>query len=198
MKKNTAHTIVFLSLGLVLLGIGYPAVASESKTPHKLAADFKMTRTLLVLSDQIYSSGKLILGGPGLLRWETVSPSRSLLVVNHTKAWIQYPDLDVTRQFDIGSDPVMKVLSQHLFALTKGTFEELDKWYDIEEKNGVTRLRPKQPELGTVFSEIAVSVGPRGVVQRVEMKSTGGDVTVIEFNNVRIDPTLSPNTFRIE
>jgi outer membrane lipoprotein-sorting protein len=198
MKKNTAYAIASLSIWFVLLGIGRPASASESKAPQKLAADFKMTRTISVLSDQISSSGKLILGGPGLLRWETVSPSRSLLVVNQAKAWIQYPDLDVTRQFDIGNDPVMKVLSEHLFALTKGNFKELDKWYKIEEKSGVTKLHPKQPELGKVFSEIAVSVGARGVVRRVEMKSTGGDVTVIEFINVRFDPPLSPNTFRVE
>jgi outer membrane lipoprotein carrier protein len=198
MKKHTTSAIVLLSIGFILSGIGYPAAATESATPQKLSADFKMTRTLSVLSDSISSSGKLILGGPGLLRWETVTPNRSLLVVNQTKAWIVYPDLDVTRQFDIGSDPVMKVLSEHLFALTKGNVKELAKWYDIEEENGLKKLIPKQPELGAVFSQIWVKIDHRHVVRKVEMKSTGGDVTIIEFDNVRIDPTLSPDVFRIK
>ncbi len=182
----------------MLLGLGSPVAASESPSPQKLAADFEMTRTLAVLSDKLSSSGKLILGGPGLLRWETVSPSRSLLVVNRGRAWIQYPDLAVTKQFDIGNDPVMKVLSEHLFALTNGQFAKLDKWYQVKEKDGAKQLVPKQKQIASVFSEIRVSIGTRGVVRKVEMVSAGGDITVIEFKNVRLNPPLAPNTFRID
>jgi outer membrane lipoprotein-sorting protein len=198
MRKATAYHIRFLSIWAMLLGLGSPVAASESPSDQKLAANFEMTRTLAVLSDTLSSSGKLVLGGPGLLRWETVSPSRSLLVVNRGQAWIQYPDLGVTKQFDIGNDPVMEVLSEHLFALTKGQFEKLDKWYQVKEKDGAKQLVPKQKQIASVFSEIRVSLGARGVVRRVEMVSTGGDITVIEFKNVRLNPPLAPNTFRID
>lgn len=198
MRKTTTYRLRFLAIWSVLLGFGCPAAVAGSPSPQKLAADFEMTRTLSVLSDTLSSSGKLVLGGPGLLRWETVSPTRSLLVVNRAQAWIQYPDLGVTKQFDVGSDPVMKVLSEHLFALTKGQFEKLDAWYQVKEKDGATQLIPKQKQIGNVFREIRVRLNPEGVVQRVDMVSKGGDTTVIEFKNVRLNPPLAPNTFRID
>ena len=198
MRKTTIYRLRFLTIWSVLLGFGCPAAVAESPSPQKLAADFEMTRTLSVLSDKLSSSGRLVLGGPGLLRWETMSPTRSLLIVNRAQAWIQYTDLGVTKQFDIGSDPVMKVLSEHLFALTKGQFEKLGAWYQIKEKDGAKQLIPKQKQIGNVFSEIRVRLSPKGVVQRVDMVSKGGDTTVIEFKNVRLNPPLAPDAFRID
>ena len=168
----------------------------EPDPPGRLSADFVMTRTLVVLSDTISSSGKLTLGGPGLLRWEMTSPSRSVLVVNKGTAWIHYPDMGVTKGFDLSKDPVMKVLSEHLLALTGGQFDEMKKFYDVSDlADGAKRLVPGETAVKNVFSEIRVKMGAKGVVSWVEMVSGSGDLTRIVFENVKINPSMAPDLF---
>ncbi len=182
----------------VVLAMTVPGIVSggEPDPPSRLSADFVMTRTLVVLSDTISSSGNLTLGGPGLLRWEMTSPARSVLVINKGTAWIHYPDMGVTKGFDLSKDPVMKVLSEHLLALTGGQFDEMKKFYDVSDlADGVKRLVPRETAVRSVFFEIRVKMGARGVASWVEMVSGSGDLTRIVFKNVNLDPSTAPDLF---
>lgn len=185
--------IITVALAVTVSGVVF---GGEPDPQSRLSADFVMTRTLVVLSDTISSSGKLTLGGPGLLRWEMTSPSRSVLVVNNGTAWIHYPDMGVTKGFDLSKDPVMKVLSEHLLALTGGQFDKMQKFYEVSDlENGVKRLVPKEKVVKSVFLEIRVKMGARGVASWVEMVSGSGDLTRIVFENVELNPSIAPDLF---
>ena len=67
---------------MVVAVLALAASSVPAEPSRRLAADFVMERTIEALSDTVRSSGRLFLGGPGLLRWETAEPSRSILVVN--------------------------------------------------------------------------------------------------------------------
>ncbi len=188
-------TRIIIPVAILIIAFGFVNDARGTIPPDKLTADFTMTRTLSVLSDSIKSSGKLTLGGPGLLRWETVSPGKSLLVVNKENAWIHYPDLGVTKNFDIGSDPVMKVLSEHLLALTSGDFVRVEQLYSVVEQGKVKQLIPKEVAVKKVFREIRVELNGAGVATRVELVSATGDTTTIVFENIRLNPPLSQGLF---
>lgn len=188
----TSKVAVFLAIAAASLG----AFAADPVAPKRLVADFTMTRTLAVLDDAITSTGELALGGPGLLRWEMKSPSRSVIIVNGGQAWLHYPDLKVTKGFDIGSNPVMKVMSEHLLALTAGDFDKLGELYEIGEAGGgAKKLVPRQAAVRKVFAELRVKIGDRGIISWVEMISKTGDVTRIEFGKVVLDPDLVPSLF---
>ncbi|MBW2278826.1 MAG: outer membrane lipoprotein carrier protein LolA, partial [Deltaproteobacteria bacterium] len=129
MRRKTRLLLSLLVVGSLVLAAAIQAGGS----PERIEADFEMERTLEALSDKISSSGKLYLGGPGLLRFEMTEPSRSVLVVNKGRAWVHYPDLDVTKGFDLATDPVMKVMSEHLLVLTAGAFDEIAELYDVSD-----------------------------------------------------------------
>jgi len=190
-------TGIIVAVFITVFGQGRaPGAAEKPHAPRKLAADFVMERSLKVLSDTITSSGKLILGGPGLLRWETTSPSKSVLVMDNSRAWIHYPDLEVTKSFDIQNDPIMKVLSEHLLALTSNDLSEISSLYRIEElPDGVKKLIPMEANVKKILAEIRVKMKNSGIASRVEMVSISGDKTTISFKNVRIDPPLTPGLF---
>ncbi|MCP4676923.1 MAG: outer membrane lipoprotein carrier protein LolA [Deltaproteobacteria bacterium] len=184
-----------VSIAVLVVAFGYLHGANGTTPQDKLTADFTMTRTLSVLSDSITSSGKLTLGGPGLLRWETTSPGKSVLIVNKNKAWIHYPDLGVTKNFDIGSDPVMKVLSEHLLVLTSGDLVRVAQLYKVVEQGKVRQLIPNEAAVRKVFREMRVELNGEGVATRVELVSTTGDTTTITFENIRLSPPLSRGLF---
>jgi outer membrane lipoprotein-sorting protein len=193
-RRLTSVSILLPALVLWLAGA---ALAQASGASKRLAADFQMERTLTALADKIASSGKLYLGGPGLLRWEMTAPSRSLLVVNQGQAWIHYPDLDITKGFDLAADPVMRVMSEHLLVLTSGEFDRVGELYVVSDiEGGAKRLLPREAAVKNVFQELRVKIGAAGVIAWVELVSAGGDLTRIEFNNVKVDPDLDPALFQ--
>jgi outer membrane lipoprotein carrier protein len=186
---------VFIVASLFAL-IAVVALAKEPVAPSKLTADFTMTRTISALSDSLVSTGRLTIGGLGLLRWETIKPAKSLLVINKGRAWIHYPDLKVTKGFDIQADPMMSVLSGNLLALTSGDFQRLSELYKISgnDKDGRV-LIPISAEIRKLFREIRVQMESRGVAKKVELISASGDSTVITFNNVALNPRLNASLF---
>ena len=178
---------------LVVATISAEAYTKEPVPPSRLWAEFEMGRTIAALQDELKSSGILALGGPGLLRWETRSPSKSTLIVNGGKAWIHYPDLGVTKSFDLGQDPVMKVMSEHLLALSGGDFVKIATMYDMEDLGkGKKRLVPKQKSVRDVFKEMRVVLTPQGVASRVSIVSKTGDVTTITFRRVKTNDSFCP------
>ncbi len=196
LKSHPKRALIATSVMVFAFIFQQVATADASSAPQKLTANFKMQRTISVLSDTVSSSGNLTLGGPGLLRWETLSPAKSVLVVNKGRAWIHYPDLGITKGFELGNDPVMSVLSEHLIALTGGDLDGMRKLYELTDQGqGRKRLVPKEAEVKKIFKEIRVEMSASGVASRVELVSAGGDVTTITFHNVRLNPALPADTF---
>jgi outer membrane lipoprotein-sorting protein len=190
------RSLLFVAALALAASLAGPASADPSRGAG-LTADFTMTRTLKVLADSISSSGRIALGGPGRLRFEVTAPSRSILVIDSGKGWIRYPDLNITKSFDLGSDPVMRVLSEHLLVLTQGDFEKAGAYYTVTDaaQKGVKRLVPKQPEVAKLFSEMRVALGADRTVSWVELVSANGDVTRIAFSNVRTSASVDPALF---
>jgi len=196
--RNTRNTIGAVLVALITVAAaGSRSDGKGAAAPSRLVADFQMTRTIAALSDSIRSAGKLHLGGVGLLRFEMTSPSRSVLVVNGDRGWIHYPAMGVTRQFDLAADPVMRVLSEHMLALTSGDFERVGELYQVTDlEAGVKRLVPREAGIKKVFAELRVKLARPGVIAWVELRSIGGDRTRIEFTNVRTDPKIDPALFQ--
>jgi outer membrane lipoprotein-sorting protein len=193
-KKAVWKQVALAALTTAVTWVGW---ADEPKPPSRLIADFTIERTLAALSDKITSTGRLYMGGPGLLKWETISPSKSTLVINGQEAWVSYPDLGVTKSFEVQSDPVMRVLTEHLLALTSGNLNRIVSLYDVTDlKGGAKKLVPKESSVKMIFSEIRVTFGANGAVSRVEMVSQSGDITAISFQNVRLNQPFPADAFQ--
>ncbi len=162
----------------------------------KLQADFVMVRTMTALKDSVTSSGSLMLGGPGLLRWETKEPAKSILVVNGPQGWIHYPELRVTKGFNVGTDPVMALLAEHLLAFGVGDFSSLRQWYDVESGGeDTTILLPKSDHIKRLFARMRITKTREGVVSQVVLVSANGDTTTLRFSKVKRNPSFASGTF---
>ena len=187
---NKIYIFVFVTLLFTL-----PLRATESPNPN-LKADFIMTRKVAVLKESLTSKGRLMLGGKGRLRWETTSPNKSTLIVNGANGWLHYPDLSVTKAFDMASDPVMRLMSEQLCALTGGDLTALSSLYEIRAgRDGEKLLVPKDPNIRKLFRTLHVIMPKTGVVSEVTLVSANGDTTTIEFSNTVQNATLDPRLF---
>jgi outer membrane lipoprotein-sorting protein len=184
----------------LLLSFAGNSIAWEAEAPppgvERLSARFVMERKVAALSSTVRSEGRVLLGGPGKVRFETLSPSKSTLVVSNGKAWLHYPDLQVTKSFDLASDPVMQVLTEHILAMSAFDFVKLDALYEITDLgSGKKRLVPKQEAVRRVFVELRVLLNKQGLARSVEMISVSGDSTLISFLQIDTKPKLDPKAF---
>lgn len=187
---------MILAFAFCQIGHSETVLLSQKKMAGRLTCDFTMTRSLRVLKDTIASRGRLYLGGPGLVRFETLSPTRSVLVVNGGKAWMHYPDLGVTKNFDLSKDPAMSVLSVHLFAITSGDVSAIESAYTVVSRRKKSMdLRPKEKAVRGIFKGIRVEFGPGEIVSAVELRSANGDLTKLKFENVKTRKTISKKLF---
>lgn len=169
---------------------------AQKKAETTLEADFVMTRKVAVLKETLTSKGRLMLAGKGQLRWETTAPSKSILIINGANGWLHYPDLSVTKAFDMTTDPVMKIMAEQLFALTGGDITPLSSLYDIREAaDGAKTLIPKSPRIKKLFQALHVVMPKAGVVSKVTLISANGDSTIIEFENTIQNAKPDPKLF---
>lgn len=188
----------FTSLtGILALMLAISVRAGELERTDKIQANFIMVRKISVLKESVESSGVLVLGGAGLLRWETLKPSKSVLIVNKGNGWIHYPDLDVLKSFDVSSDPVMKTLSEHLLSITRRDFDAISHWYTIKEvDSGEYKLFPKLAQVKRIFRELNVRISKKGLISKVVLISAQGDSTEISFSKIKVNPEIPRGVFQ--
>jgi outer membrane lipoprotein-sorting protein len=104
--------------------------------------------------------------------------------------------MNVTKSFDLSFDPVMRMMSEQLSALTSGKFDAIGNLYDVSEpKDGRRTLLPKSPEIKKLFKEMQVTVDAGGAVTEVLLVSANGDTTSISFQNTILNPKLDDALF---
>lgn len=138
------------------------------------------------------SEGKMALLRPGHFRWETLRPIPQLIIANHSKLWIYDPDLQqvVIRPLGqaAGQTPafllsnVTKALSDDFTVRSMAAPRDW-QWYALTPKMKDSMY--KVIELGFLKDEI----------KEMRMQDNLGHHTVIQFQHLRKNVSLSPGLF---
>ena len=164
---------------------------------RSVKAEFLQKRFLPILTKPLFSEGKLFFYTPDSLRWEYLSPLRSVMLQKGNKIQI-YNFID----------GVWKPEMAQANDSRRMVLEEISHWFQgrfDESKAFKTSYSPGPPERVILISrdgiskfinriEIVLSARP-GVIDRVEIEEPGGSRTSIEFKNVEINLSFSSEIF---
>ncbi|HMK51369.1 MAG TPA: outer membrane lipoprotein carrier protein LolA [Thermodesulfobacteriota bacterium] len=196
---------VFLSV-LITVVIFFPEIVpAQDLTSLKEAfrnirsvkAEFLQKRSLQILTKPLLSEGKLFFSMPDSLRWEYLSPLRSVMLRKGNNIQIY--------NF---SDGIWKPELAQAVESRRMVLAEISDWFQgrfDESKAFKPSYSPGPPERVILVSreginkfinkiEIVLSVRP-GVIDRVEIEEPGGSRTLIEFKNVEINSSLPSEVF---
>ena len=137
--------------------------------PATLQGKWHQVRHTQLLQDNLESDGLVYVQQPGCLRWETLSPIPSLLV------------------FD-GETPAgrFRLPSQKDFRITV-----------LEGEQFTLNLVPVRRDLKQLFAQISLTVDRASLrVLSALMTTADGDWTLLEFQDIRSDVSLSPDLFQ--
>ena len=164
---------------------------------RSVKADFLQRRFLQILTKPLLSEGKLFFYTPDSVRWEYLSPLRSVRLQKGS-----------TLQVYNFSGGAWKPEMAQAVEARRMVLAEISQWFQgrfDESKVFKHAYSPGPPARVTMVPgeginrfiqriEIVLSARP-GVIDRVELEEPGASRTSIEFRNVEINPAFSSEVF---
>lgn len=121
-------------------------------------ASFCQTKTSMALMKPEIQYGHFIFNAPDKITWK---------YQNNSSLQLPAPMLDLIRR------------------AVSGDVSVLDKEFNMEWNKQELVLTPKQKQLKRIFSAITIAFETSGVAKKVVLKELNGDITTIEFMNLK-------------
>ncbi len=189
---------------LLCLHAGVTAFADEGtvariqrqyETITSFQAEFTQELRVAASRESEERRGVLYYQRPGLIRWETLSPEKELLVVGPEEVWNYFAEEETAYRYSsrevLGSAMVLRILSGEA-RLDEDFLTEEDLTTETEWKK--IRLVPRQPEPNLV--EATIWVDPQTfLLQRVLAVDFYGNTNQITLHDLRLNLPLDPALF---
>jgi outer membrane lipoprotein-sorting protein len=207
--------LVLLLSTVFLLGAG-SALADATPTPlgnaalfaslertagsvQTLASDFVQEKYLGMFKTVLSSKGRFYFSKPDLLRWELTAPVASGFVLKGEQGRRWHERTGRTENFQISQEPIMKLVSDQLFAWARADFTWLEKEYRISvlsESPVALRLEPRSAAIAGFLHHLLINFSADGrYVRNVELHEQDGDYTRINFLNTAVNKPLPADIF---
>ena len=196
----------FLSLLIIVTGLFYTEIAlsqdwnslkEASKNIRSVKADFLQKRFLQILTKPLLSEGKLFFNTPDSLRWEYLSPLRSVMLQKGNNIQVYNFSEGKWKPEMIQAVEARRMVLAEISRWFQGRFDESKAFKHTYSPGPPARIILVPGEGINRFIqriEIVLSVRP-GVIDRVEIEESGGSRTFIEFRNVVINSSISSEVF---
>ena len=205
------RTVAFAILGVVVGAAEPSAAASLAEFERKLTSAGKATRTLSgrfvqrkrlkLFKSEVVTRGRVDYERPDRLRWQTLAPDESTLVVAGGRAELRVPD-QRPRVIDLKEARAVGLLVEQLLTwLGAGARGSLTRWYRVSVKKTAgyrLTLRPlaRSRVLSKRIKEVRVAFGPDLLLKTIEIHHPGGDWSRIEFVEIQRNVKLPLDAFK--
>ncbi len=199
-RKFSIKTIVLiLTITLISWANTWENLKNKSANINSISSDFIQKKYLRILSKPLISKGKLLFQRPGSLRWEYVSPIKSILLMNnndirrYTKHGKKYePDRSVNMQ-------AMQIVIQEISKWLSGDFNNNPDFNSklIPGKNKKIVMTPKQQGLAKIIGKIELYLSNQpGIIIKVMIYENKNNYTVLLFKNTKLNKKIDKKLFQ--
>ena len=172
------------------------AMQKKYRAVTSFTADFTQVLTNAASKETSTRTGRIFFVQPALVRWETDTPEKELLVVNKDSAWNAFPG-----EKNVYRYPVENVLGGKTmlrFLSGKGNLRED---FHIEEESGAPvgqiklKLVPNQATGGLVLAHVWVD-RQVSLLTRVSIEDFYGNINDVTLSNVKVNAPVSKDLFQ--
>ena len=199
--KKLIFLIVLVITGLLWAAVGssqdWTSLKDSFRNVRSVKAGFIQKRSLPILTKPIISEGRFFFYAPDSLRWEYLSPLRSVMLQKgDTLKLYHFSEGKWKPEITQGAESRQMVLTE-IRQWFQGRFDE-SKAFKSQYISGpparVVLIPGEGIDKFIQRIEIVLSARP-GVIDRVEIEEPGGSRTSIEFKNVEINSNFSSEVF---
>jgi outer membrane lipoprotein-sorting protein len=169
----------------------------KQKAVETWEADFIQAKVVSIMASKIISEGHTYFKKPNLIHWRYTKGSSLLMIFNSDEAWLYYPNLKEAERYR----NIERVIRR--FPLAFGLdIKDLRKYWEItlmpspEDEIVSLELRPKEGKEKRIFERMILWIDEnKGAPKRVQILEPGGDSTLIEFKNIKLNQKLPGDLF---
>lgn len=200
MKRILTSILLLLAAASLFAQTVSEAVAkinAANKVTSTVSFDVRTVRNTSMLSQPLISTGKVCVKAPSSLRYEGMTPAKSLFVLSDDRVLTE--SKGVRKSTDLKEknryQAFMRSISR---SSTDGIVSEKD--FAIEclssGRELTLKLKPLGRDLSRMFTEITVRADAgSGVIREVLLRDIEGDTTSISISNVVMGAALPDDTF---
>ena len=200
MWKNTVFSLVRLASLPAILAIFLLSSQAFAAFPRSIAADFVQEKDMKILARPLVSQGRLLFRSPDNLRWEYLTPVKSVLLMKDGVAR-KFVGENGTWHEDksAGLDAIPAVLAQ-MTGWLEGRFDNSSSQavFTASRDGRVVRLVPKEEGMRIVIAAIELHLAASDdLVEEVDIHESAdtGAVTRIRFHNTVTDGAIPDALF---
>ena len=196
--------IGFIAAVTTWVGLPTPAGSEEERDPtlesvmEALArsggveARFRESRQLTILSKPIESSGMLYFSPPDWLARHVTEPSVAKVIVRDDRVFFQ--DETGSQTLELGSSELARAMVGNVIFLMRGDLGALRSQYEVDFSTSrglwTLDLEPRDRVMRQLVERLEV-IGKNDQLVRMQSIETSGDVTLTEFEEVKVGVEFS-------
>jgi len=161
-----------------------------------LTANFEQRKYTALLKKPLISTGSIRVRG-STMRWDTLQPSKSILLIDEREVRIFYPSpapgvLEIytvdQRMAELAASPLPRLaVLKEKFSFQPIATKELDESAD-PNKFLAFSMKPSDPSLAQHIQEVRVLLDESAAyIVKAEMTDADGDRTVLRFTDVKVN-----------
>lgn len=196
---------VFLVLILILTGgrpmtgwgAGWEELRQAAAQIKSLQTDFVQEKHLKILRNPVVSKGRLYFSPPGRLRWEYISPIKSVVLMRRDKMDMYLWSEGRWTLDDGRSIEIRRTVLDEISGWFSGRFKDTSSFTPSLVSGPPTRivLTPRQGLKGFIERVVLTLSRTPGVMESVEIVEGAEAKTRIRFMNVRLNKPLPEKIF---
>jgi outer membrane lipoprotein-sorting protein len=177
----------------------WESIRAAADSVDAVSADFVQEKHLPILARPLVSKGKLAYRRPDSLRWEYVTPVKSILVLHEGNA----QRLVQTDRGMVADDSVrlqaMQFVMPEIGAWLSGRFEDNSLFTATLLPDRRISLQPQDAGMARFIQRIELQLADRpGEIEQVTIFEGEEAFTRMVFSQTRINPDLDDRLFRVD
>lgn len=187
-------SILFLLLTMLTGAEPLDTLRANLKELRTFQAKFTQKKRIGSIGAELAATGEIALDrASGRMAWRVRTPIHYLCLISETSLTQWDADSGKTIRLDAGKNPSLKLLLGSMKNCFSGNFDEMEKDFTITLPDAKTiRLIPREGTAAAQFvAKLEFTPSPKAEsIERVAIYETCGDVTRIEYRNIRINQEI--------
>jgi len=164
---------------------------------NTVRCDFIQEKHMKIFANPLVSKGVLYFKVPGSLRWEYISPIRSVLLTHKGKTKRFVMRNDGFTEDSSANLQAMGIVVKEITLWLSGRFDENPQFKAILKSGRKILLLPKEKSFSTMIQKIELILSDRpGILKTVTIYESDNSYTRLIFNNARLNDKIDDSLFR--
>ena len=203
MKKLKYNIIIFIIVITSVLRAGYAddwdEVRDAAKNIKSVSADFTQEKHMKILVKPLLSKGKFYFSSPDSLRWEYLSPLKSILMMYKGKVKSYAEGSNGLVEDSRAKAQAMNIVMQEITSWLNGKFTGNPN-FNAELKKGQEYriiLSPKEKAISNIIKSIEITISKeKGIIKSVSINESEDSYTILQFYNIQHNNKIDDSVFQ--